>query len=170
MLNSNDIWARIGLPRVRIPLTHILGTDSAGVVVVVGSEVRGVAVGDEVITYGVNSCRRRAAGFTVAEGAHHLMFFGRLLLDSAALRMSISSHTQASLHLIARGGRGGERSLATLALERGAIQLVIPLELLDDGKELGLILSNGSIRIRSIEHGELESCMTRNFQAPALAS
>lgn len=57
-LNFNDIWARRGLPRVELPLPHISGTDAAGVIVEVGSEVDGVKVGDEVIAYGVNSCRR----------------------------------------------------------------------------------------------------------------
>lgn len=55
--NFNDIWARRGLPRVSLPLPHISGTDAAGVVVAVGSGVRDVHVGDEVITYPVNACR-----------------------------------------------------------------------------------------------------------------
>lgn len=57
-LNFNDIWAREGLPRVDLPLPHISGTDAAGVVVELGPDVEGFAVGDEVITYGVNACRR----------------------------------------------------------------------------------------------------------------
>lgn len=57
-LNFNDIWARRGLPRVRIPMPHISGTDAAGVVVAVGPEVSHVSVGQEVITYPVRSCRR----------------------------------------------------------------------------------------------------------------
>lgn len=59
--NFNDIWARKGLPRVRIPLPHVSGTDAAGVVVEVGEGVRELAVGDEVITYPVRSCRVCAA-------------------------------------------------------------------------------------------------------------
>lgn len=57
-LNFNDIWARRGLPRVQLPLPHVSGTDGAGVVVALGEGVTEVAVGDEVITYPVNSCRR----------------------------------------------------------------------------------------------------------------
>ena len=57
-LNFNDIWARRGLPRIDLPLPHISGTDAAGVIVEVGSDVHEVEVGDEVICYGVNSCRR----------------------------------------------------------------------------------------------------------------
>jgi crotonyl-CoA carboxylase/reductase len=60
-LNFNDIWARRGLPRVRIPMPHISGTDAAGVVVGVGPDVTHVSVGQEVITYPVRACRRCAA-------------------------------------------------------------------------------------------------------------
>lgn len=56
--NFNDIWARLGLPRITLPLPHVSGTDAAGVVVEVGEGVTGVSVGDEVITYPVRSCRR----------------------------------------------------------------------------------------------------------------
>ncbi|MEO2094653.1 MAG: zinc-binding dehydrogenase, partial [bacterium] len=52
------IWARRGLPRVELPLPHVSGTDGAGVVIDVGTGVEGVAVGDEVITYCVNCCRK----------------------------------------------------------------------------------------------------------------
>jgi len=57
-LNFNDLWALEGLPRVSLPLPHISGTDAAGVVVELGPDVDRYSVGDEVITYGVNSCRR----------------------------------------------------------------------------------------------------------------
>lgn len=56
--NFNDIWAREGLPRVELPLPHVSGTDAAGVVVAVGPGVEHVRVGDEVLTYPVNACRR----------------------------------------------------------------------------------------------------------------
>ncbi|HKX45508.1 MAG TPA: zinc-binding dehydrogenase [Planctomycetota bacterium] len=56
-LNFNDIWARKGLPRVRIPLPHVSGTDGAGVVVDVGPDVEWPRTGDEVLTYPVNACR-----------------------------------------------------------------------------------------------------------------
>ncbi len=56
--NFNDIWARQGLPRVALPLPHISGTDAAGVVRELGPGVDEVAIGDEVIVHGVNSCRR----------------------------------------------------------------------------------------------------------------
>lgn len=59
--NFNDIWARRGLPRVRLPMPHVSGTDAAGVVVALGEDVEGVSIGDEVVTYPVNACRRCAA-------------------------------------------------------------------------------------------------------------
>jgi NADPH:quinone reductase-like Zn-dependent oxidoreductase len=44
-LNHLDIWARRGLPGVRIPLPHILGCDVAGEVVAAGDGAEDVAVG-----------------------------------------------------------------------------------------------------------------------------
>ncbi len=55
--NYNDIWARRGLPGMSIILPHISGSDVAGEVVEVGSEVANVQPGDEVITHPGLSCR-----------------------------------------------------------------------------------------------------------------
>lgn len=46
-LNHMDLWVTRGLPKP--PLPHVPGCDVAGVVVEVGSAVRNVAVGDEVV-------------------------------------------------------------------------------------------------------------------------
>ena len=46
-LNHMDLWVTRGKPRPRLP--HVPGCDVAGVVESVGSEVDGVAVGDEVV-------------------------------------------------------------------------------------------------------------------------
>lgn len=48
-LNHLDIWTRVGLPGVQIPLPHISGSDIAGTVARVGSEVEKVKVGDKVV-------------------------------------------------------------------------------------------------------------------------
>jgi alcohol dehydrogenase len=55
--NFNDIWARRGLPGMKIILPHISGSDAAGVVVEIGSEVKNVKVGDEVVVHCGISCR-----------------------------------------------------------------------------------------------------------------
>jgi alcohol dehydrogenase len=55
--NFNDIWARRGLPGMKIILPHISGSDAAGVVVEAGSEVKTVKVGDEVVVHCGISCR-----------------------------------------------------------------------------------------------------------------
>ncbi len=59
--NYNDIWARRGLPGVQIIFPHVSGSDIAGEVVAVGSEVVGLSVGDEVINHPGISCRLCAA-------------------------------------------------------------------------------------------------------------
>jgi len=55
--NYNDIWARRGMPGMRVSLPHISGSDAAGEVIEVGSEVTDVKSGDEVLIYPGLSCR-----------------------------------------------------------------------------------------------------------------
>jgi NADPH:quinone reductase-like Zn-dependent oxidoreductase len=55
-MNHNDIWARKGVPGMTFILPHISGTDAAGVVEAVGSEVKHISVGDEVMVNGAFSC------------------------------------------------------------------------------------------------------------------
>jgi NADPH:quinone reductase-like Zn-dependent oxidoreductase len=55
-LNHLDIWARGGLPGIKIPLPHILGNDIAGVVREVGELVSWVKTGDEVMLHPGVSC------------------------------------------------------------------------------------------------------------------
>ena len=55
-LNHLDVWVRGGLPGIKIPLPHILGSDIAGVVLEVGSLVNWVSVGDEVLVQPGVSC------------------------------------------------------------------------------------------------------------------
>jgi NADPH:quinone reductase-like Zn-dependent oxidoreductase len=46
-LNHLDLWARRGLPNIRIPMPHIAGSDIAGEVI--GSEATDVAIGRRVM-------------------------------------------------------------------------------------------------------------------------
>lgn len=55
-LNYNDIWARRGVPGMDFIFPHISGTDASGVVEAVGSEVKNVCVGDEIVVQGIFSC------------------------------------------------------------------------------------------------------------------
>ncbi len=55
-LNHLDVWARMGLPGIKIPLPHILGNDIAGVVREVGPLVLWVRSGDEVMLQPGVSC------------------------------------------------------------------------------------------------------------------
>jgi NADPH:quinone reductase-like Zn-dependent oxidoreductase len=62
--NFNDIWARRGMPGMKVILPHVSGSDVAGVVRAVGEGVSGsgfgaapVAVGDEVVVHPGFSCR-----------------------------------------------------------------------------------------------------------------
>ena len=48
-LNYHDIFSRRGMPGIKLPLPLIIGSDIAGEVVELGSETRGVAVGDRVL-------------------------------------------------------------------------------------------------------------------------
>src|SRR5215470_16943795 len=60
-LNHLDLWVRGGLPGVPIPLPHIPGSDIAGEVEKVGSEVKRVSVGQKVLLAPGVSCGRCAA-------------------------------------------------------------------------------------------------------------
>jgi len=55
-LNHLDVWARGGLPGIKISLPHILGNDIAGVVREAGELVTWVNVGDEVMLQPGVSC------------------------------------------------------------------------------------------------------------------
>ena len=55
-LNYDDIWGMRGKP-LAIPLPHISGTDAAGEVTAIGSDVKTIKVGDRVVSHGNMSCR-----------------------------------------------------------------------------------------------------------------
>lgn len=55
-MNYNDVWARTGLPGMDFIFPHISGTDGAGIVEAVGSEVQHIKAGDEVMVNGAFSC------------------------------------------------------------------------------------------------------------------
>ncbi|MSQ12000.1 MAG: alcohol dehydrogenase [Dehalococcoidia bacterium] len=65
--NYNDVWARRGTP-LQVALPHIFGSDFAGIVREVGSEVTKVKVGDEVL----NHCGIPAMGNPV--GQEHMIW------------------------------------------------------------------------------------------------
>ena len=54
--NYNDIWAIRGEP-TKVPMPHISGSDAAGVVTEVGTDVKKVKVGDRVVSHANLSCR-----------------------------------------------------------------------------------------------------------------
>ena len=64
-LNHLDLWARNGLPNVKIPLPHISGSDIAGVVEWVPPEEKAFQKGDAVVVnpgFGCGRCDRCLSG------------------------------------------------------------------------------------------------------------
>ena len=60
-LNHLDLWVRRGLPNVPIPLPHIPGSDVAGEIAKIGSEVTTVRVGQKVVLAPGVTCGKCAA-------------------------------------------------------------------------------------------------------------
>jgi NADPH:quinone reductase-like Zn-dependent oxidoreductase len=60
-LNHLDLWVRGGLPDVPIPLPHIPGSDVAGEIAKIGSEVTTVRIGQKVVLAPGVSCGKCAA-------------------------------------------------------------------------------------------------------------
>jgi len=54
--NYNDLWAIWGEP-IKIPIPHISGSDVAGTIAEVGSDIRKLKVGDRVVSHSNLSCR-----------------------------------------------------------------------------------------------------------------
>ena len=63
-LNHLDLWARRGLPNIRIPMPHIAGSDIAGEVI--GSAANDVAIGRRVMLQPGLSCGHGARVFATA--------------------------------------------------------------------------------------------------------
>lgn len=64
-LNHLDIWVRKGVTSAKLPMPHILGSDTAGVVAAVGGTVKNVRVGDSVLlapAWGCGFCEHCLAG------------------------------------------------------------------------------------------------------------
>jgi len=59
-LNHLDLWVRRGMPNVPIPLPHIPGSDIAGEIAQIGSEVTTVRVGQKVVLAPLVSCGKCA--------------------------------------------------------------------------------------------------------------
>ncbi len=78
-LNHLDIWARNGLPRVKIPLPHISGSDISGVVEWVPKEEAQFKKGDEVIVnpgVGCGRCDRCLSGRDDQCGEYKIIGYG----------------------------------------------------------------------------------------------
>jgi len=57
-LNHLDLWTRAGLPGLKVPFPHVLGSDIAGEVAALGSPVEGLAAGQRVMLSPGISCGR----------------------------------------------------------------------------------------------------------------
>lgn len=60
-LNHLDLWVRRGLPNVPIPLPHIPGSDVAGEIAKIGTDVTTVRVGQKVVLAPLVSCGKCTA-------------------------------------------------------------------------------------------------------------
>ena len=75
-INHLDIWVRMGMPGVTLPLPHIPGSDASGVVEEVGEGVVGLKVGDPVIIspgMGDGVSKHCAGGWDSLCDSYHLL-------------------------------------------------------------------------------------------------
>ncbi|MCC7381865.1 MAG: zinc-binding dehydrogenase [Deltaproteobacteria bacterium] len=75
-LNRLDLWVRIGWKGLDLPKPHVLGSDVAGVVDVVGAEVVGISPGDEVVLgpgLGCGRCGECLRGRDNYCGQYHIL-------------------------------------------------------------------------------------------------
>lgn len=75
-LNHLDIWVRSGLPNVAIPFPHIPGSDVAGEIAQVGSDVTTVHAGQKVVLAPGVSCGKCAA--CISGSDNHCRYFTNL--------------------------------------------------------------------------------------------
>jgi len=75
-LNHLDLWARRGVPGFTFPLPLVPGSDAAGVVHAVGSNVSGIEPGDQVVVAPGTSCGRCRPCLTGDD--HHCPRYGIL--------------------------------------------------------------------------------------------
>ncbi len=55
-VNHLDVWVRVGMRNLSLPLPMILGSDGAGIVVEVGSDITDLKAGDRVLISPATSC------------------------------------------------------------------------------------------------------------------
>lgn len=79
-LNHLDIWIRQGLPGIQIPLPHVLGCESAGIISQIGKKVKKFKVGQAVLVEPGTPCRKCRAcqsGWDSSCAHYQLMGFQR---------------------------------------------------------------------------------------------
>ena len=75
-INHLDIWVRMGMPGVTLPLPHIPGSDAAGVIAECGKGVEDLAKGDRVIIspgMGCGECKHCTSGWDSLCDSYHLL-------------------------------------------------------------------------------------------------
>jgi alcohol dehydrogenase len=116
-LNYHDVFARRGMPGIRIPVPLIMGLDVAGEIAEVGPGVEGWSVGDRVLVDPINRVEGGLIGETVHGGlaelcrvrAHQLVRIPDAVsyVDAAALPVAYGT---AHRMLVANGNvRAGDR-------------------------------------------------------------
>jgi NADPH:quinone reductase-like Zn-dependent oxidoreductase len=151
-LNHLDLWVRRGLPGLDVEMPHVGGSDVAGIVASVGSEVRGWEPGDRVVVNPSLWCERCE---WCMRGDHSLCSEFRILGEHVAGGLAERTSVPARNLLRLPDGFDFERAAAAPLVFQTAWRAVITRGKLTAGDTLLVTGASGGVSTAAVQIGKL---------------